>query len=385
MADPDLDVTRLQEQVRELASQIAEQLGPEPLSEITAHLARLAARDEPDALPALERAHAALQQAPGAPVGTVGRGRGDVAAAVQQLSDEVGAHRVALDAVLGALADTLRAGTHRHPELDGELDALHDRFARAERQRAWTATDVEVARRLDVLEQAQQRAEFRPWYSTQRFTDAFRGAPEAIDARYADLADRIASAGGPVLDLGCGAGDLLRLVAARGVDARGVDSDPEAVTLARSHGLAVEQGDALEVLTALDAGSLGGLVLVQVVEHLTATQLLEVIALAADKLRPGGLLVAETLNPASFYVYGHALYLDPTHSTPIHPLYLSFLCQEAGFASVEVQYRSHPPTDEQLPSVDGGDATLVEGVNRTIARLNELLFGPQDYAVLATR
>jgi len=385
VTDPDLDVTRLQEQVRELATQIAEQLGPEPISEITTHLARLVARNEPDALPALDRAHTALQQAPGAPAGTLGHRRGDVAAALQQLSDEVTAHRAALDALLVAVADSLRAGTHRHPELDGELDALHDRFANAERQRAWTPTDLDVAQRLEALEQGQRGSEFQPWYSSQRFTDAFRGAPETIDARYEDLADRIAASGGPVLDLGCGAGDLLRLLAARGVDARGVDSDVESVTLARSRGLAVDHGDALEVLTSLDAGSLGGLVLIQVVEHLSAPQLLEVIALAADKLRPGGLLVAETLNPGSFYVYGHALYLDPTHSTPIHPLYLSFLCQEAGFTSVEVQYRSQPPVDEQLPPVDGGDALLVDGVNRTIARLNELLFGPQDYAVLATR
>jgi 2-polyprenyl-3-methyl-5-hydroxy-6-metoxy-1,4-benzoquinol methylase len=385
VTDPHLP--RVQEQVREevrlLATQIAEQLAPEPLSQITAHLARLAARDEPDALPAVEEAHAALQQAPGAPAGTVGRRRGDVAAALQQLSDEVAAHRVALDAVLAALAGSLRAGTHRHPEIDGELDALHDRFAHAERQRAWTATDIDVARRLEALER--RDTEFRPWYSSQRFTEVFRGAPEAIDARYEDLADRIAAAGGPVLDLGCGAGDLLRLLASRRVEARGVDSDPESVTLARSRGLTVDQGDAIEVLTALDAGSLGALVLVQVAEHLTAPQLVEVIALAADKLRPGGLLVAETINPASFYVYGHALYLDPTHSTPIHPLYLTFLCQEAGFASVEVQYRSEPPVEEQLAPVDGTDTTLVDGVNRTIARLNELLFGPQDYAVLATR
>jgi SAM-dependent methyltransferase len=242
-----------------------------------------------------------------------------------------------------------------------------------------------VARRLDALEQVQRDAELRPWYSTQRFNEAFRGAPDAIDARYADLADRIAATGGPVLDLGCGAGDLLRLLAARGVEARGVDTDAESVAAARAQGLAVEQGDGIEALTSLGAGSLGGLVLVQVAEHLSAQQLVEVVALAADKLRPGGLLVAETVNPASLYVYGHALYLDPTHSTPIHPLYLSFLCQEAGFASVEVEYRSHPPADEQLAPVHGGDTDLVEGVNRTIERLNELLFGPQDYAVLATR
>lgn len=385
MTDPDLDAAHLQERVRELAAQIAAQLGPEPTSEITAHLARLAARNAPDPLPALDRAHAVLRQAPGAPAGAVRRGRGETAAALLQLSEEVAAHRAALDAVLAALADSFRAGTHRHPELDGELDALHDRFAQAERHRAWTATDLDVAHRLEALERSQRASEFRPWYSSQQFAAAFRGAPEAIDARYEDLADRIAASGGPVLDLGCGAGDLLRLLAARGVEARGVDSDVESVTLARSRGLTVEHGDGLEVLASLDAGSLGGLVLIQVVEHLPAQQLLELIALAADKLRPDGLLVAETPNPASFYVYSHALYLDPTHSTPVHPLYLSFLCQEAGFAAVEVQHRSPPPVDEQLRPVEGADAALVDGVNRTIARLNDVLFGPQDYAVLATR
>ncbi len=112
---------------------------------------------------------------------------------------------------------------------------------------------------------------------------------------------------------------------------------------------------------------------------------MELIALAADKLRPGGLLVAETINPASLYVYGHALYLDPTHTTPIHPLYLSFLCQEAGFASVEVQHRSFPPDGREAAGRDRVRRRLVDGVNRTIERLNDLLFGPQDYAVLATR
>jgi 2-polyprenyl-3-methyl-5-hydroxy-6-metoxy-1,4-benzoquinol methylase len=287
--------------------------------------------------------------------------------------------------VLAALGDSLRAGTHRHPDIEGELDALHDRFAHAERGRGWSATDVDVARRLDALERARLDAEFRPWYSSERFNAAFRGAQDAIDARYDDLADRIATTGGPVLDLGCGSGDLLRLLAARGVDARGVDTDAEAVELARSHGLRVEVRDAIGELSSLGAASLGALVLVQVAEHLSAGQLVEVVALAVDKLRPGGLLVVETINPGSLYVYSHALYLDPTHSTPIHPLYLSFLCEEAGFGAVEVQYRSHPPVEEQLPVVEGSDAALVDGVNRTISRLNELLFGPQDYAVLATR
>ena len=92
VTDPDLP--RLQEQVRELATQIADQLAPEPLSQITAHLARLAA-------PRRTRRAARRRAGPrGAPAGAgrsrrrpSGRRRGDVAAALQQLSDEVAAHR----------------------------------------------------------------------------------------------------------------------------------------------------------------------------------------------------------------------------------------------------------------------------------------------------
>ena len=386
MTDPDVDAARLQERVTELAAKIADELDPERSSAITAHLARLAARAAPDPGPALDGAHAALQQAPGAPTDAGSRrGRGATAAALQQLSDEVAAHRAALDVVLAALADSFRTGTHHHPDLEGELDALHDRFATAERNRAWTPTDLDVATRLEALERAQHAQEFRPWFSSERFAAAFRGSQEALDVRYADLADTIAAAGGPVLDLGCGAGDLLALLAARGVECRGVDSDAASVAAAQARGLQVDQGDALEALGATATASLGGIVLIQVVEHLTAQQLVELVALAADKLRPGGLLVAETVNPCSLYVYGHALYLDPTHTTPIHPAYIRFLCDEAGFSSVDVQHRSHPPTDEHLQPVDGGDPALVDGLNRTIARLNELLYGPQDYAVLATR
>lgn len=384
MTDPEAEQARLDSLLQQLTDALATQLGPERESVVSRHLTRLAERDRALHQPAVDQARQALQQTPAAPADP-GRGRGAMAAAIRQLADEVAAHRAALDAVLTALTSTTAAVDDSRAALEGELDALHDRFTEADRRRAWTPTDLDLSSRVADLERAQRLAEFRPWYSTQQFTDAFRGAPEALDARYADLADLIASHGGPVLDLGCGAGDLLRLLTTRGVAATGVDSDPESVSAARALGLDVHEGDALAALSERDAGSLGALVLVQVVEHLPPQQLVELIALAADKLRPGGLLVAETINPASLYVYGHALYLDPTHTTPIHPLYLQFLCREAGFTSVELQLRSNPPDEEKLAPVTGSDPHLVDGVNRTIARLNELLFGPQDYAVLATR
>ena len=390
MSVDDADPIGHQEEVSRLAAEIAARLGAEPQSELTAHLARAVAREASDPGPSIEAALHELRSAPGVPEGAgSSTKRAAVADVVAQLADEVAAHRRALEALVTALADSFRPATHHHPDLEGELDALHDRFAMAERNRAWTPSDLEIIRRLDALEAQQRADDFRPFFSSERFAAAFRGSQEALEERYQDLADAIAAAattaGGPVLDLGCGGGDMLALLADRDVAAHGVDSDAESIARAASRGLSAERGDAVEALRAAGDASLGAVVLIQVVEHLGAQTLVDVVALAAAKLRPGGLLVAETVNPGSLYVYGHALYLDPTHTTPIHPAYLRFVCEEAGFASVDVQLRSHPPTDEALPPVSGSDEPLVTDVNRVIERLNSVLFGPQDYAVLATR
>ena len=50
--------------------------------------------------------------------------------------------------------------------------------------------------------------------------------------------------GSRVLDVGCGEGDLLRLLEARGVDGRGIELSREGVNRCVARGLAVIQGDA---------------------------------------------------------------------------------------------------------------------------------------------
>src|SRR5438445_404478 len=90
----------------------------------------------------------------------------------------------------------------------------------------------------------------------------------------------------PVLDVGCGRGEFLALLREAGVEARGVDADADMVAFARGEGLDVEQGDALAALAALADGSLGGIFLAQVVEHLPPTVLVRLLELAHAKLRP---------------------------------------------------------------------------------------------------
>ncbi len=190
----------------------------------------------------------------------------------------------------------------------------------------------------------------------------------------------------PVLDVGCGRGEFLSLLREAGIEATGVDQDADMVEICRSEGLAVEQDDALAYLERLQDGSLGGVFAAQVVEHLPPAPLVRLLELVCAKLRPGGVLVAETMNPLSLVALKN-YFADLTHAQPLVPETLAMLARQAGFRSTELRFLNAPPDEERLrpvalpadPSFD--DARLALDAN--VARLNEIVFGPQDYALVA--
>jgi len=278
--------------------------------------------------------------------------------------------RAALEALTVAVQELDRV---INVDVAQSLGSLYERQAAQERALAAAGlTDRRV-----------RTAQFQPWYSSERFEEAFRGSREEMQQRYRDLAERLVGAD-PVLDLGCGRGEFLELLVASGVDARGVDLDGELVKTAVERGLNVQEEDALRYLHSLDDKALGGVSLIQVIEHFSAQEVVDFVALAADKLRPGGRVFVETVNPQSLYVFAHALFLDPTHMRPVHPAYLAFLFREAGFATVDIEWRSPPPADDVLePAPEGTPGAPVH--NENVRRLNELLFAPQDYLIVATR
>ncbi|HEY0561060.1 MAG TPA: class I SAM-dependent methyltransferase [Frankiaceae bacterium] len=216
------------------------------------------------------------------------------------------------------------------------------------------------------------------------FERRFRGDPEQVLQTLSDRYAELLSAHAPVLDLGCGRAELIELLTQRGVDARGVDSDPGMVAEAQARGLAVVAGDALGYLRALPEHSLGSIIATHVVEHLELDVLVELLELAVTRLRPGGVFVAETPNPASLIVLGNSYILDPTHVRPLHPSLLAFLCEGAGFRDVRLAFHE-PATDYHLAEVTAPDAPeWVAQLNANVRRLNDVLFGPQEYAVIAT-
>jgi SAM-dependent methyltransferase len=301
-----------------------------------------------------------------------------VARQTQGLAQQVQGFAGSVQATLAALVEAVEIlAKEVNADIPAHFDAIYERQAAQERALALAGTGIAPTVRNGG------EAPFQPWFSADRFDEAFRGSRAEILDRYRDLAKRLVDTT-PVLDLGCGRGEFLELLGELGAEASGIDLDYELVKAASERGLPVEQGDGLQALGQVDDGALGALVMIQVVEHLSPQQVVDLVAMAYDKVRPGGQVLVETVNPQSLYVFAHAFYLDPTHLRLVHPAYLAFLFREAGFASVEIEWRSPPPPGDVLVPAPDGDATP-GGYDENVRRLNQLLFAPQDYLVVATR
>jgi O-antigen chain-terminating methyltransferase len=163
------------------------------------------------------------------------------------------------------------------------------------------------------------------------FEDIFRGSEEFIRRRQRFYVDVIAERQ-PVLDVGCGRGEFLDLLKEAGIEARGVDIDQGMVEHCREKGHNVELADANDHLERQADDSLGAIFAAQVIEHLPYEALVRFFSLADAKLAPGGLFIAETVNPHSIPAL-KAFWVDPTHRNPIFPEVAAALARLAGFAS----------------------------------------------------
>lgn len=215
------------------------------------------------------------------------------------------------------------------------------------------------------------------------FERRFRGDSDAVltilTERYAELLRDHQ----PVLDFGCGRGELVGALSSSGINAEGVDPDAGMVAEARGNGRTVHLGDGIEYLRGLPEHSLGAIISVHVVEHLPLPVLVELLELAASRLRPGGVFVAETPNPMSLIVLGNSYILDPTHVWPLHPSLMTFLAERAGFRAAELAFYA-PAEAYELPAIEPGPdrPDWVDQINDVIERLNAVLFGPQEYAII---
>ena len=264
---------------------------------------------------------------------------------------------------LSERADASTAGREQAQRLVHELEERLERLERRGPATGGAPAPTTVA--------TQPAASAVPDYFA--FESRMRGSVESIRARQRRYLDDLREAGS-VLDIGCGRGELLGLLREAGVEARGIDADADMVAYARGDGLEVVQADLVEYLEGLSADSLGAIFMGQVVEHLPAPTLVHALRLAAAKLRPGGVLIAETINPLSPIALRN-YFADLTHAQPLVPETLELLACQSGFAQTEIRFLNEPA--ERLTEPD--DPVIAANVRR----LNDLLFAPLDYALVA--
>jgi O-antigen chain-terminating methyltransferase len=260
-------------------------------------------------------------------------------------------------------------------ELEIELDDVHEDFNALE---SLTIGSLESG---GVFPSGEATARREAAYAD--FESRFRGGLEEITALLTPyLADVGFLRGGglPLIDIGPGRGEWLKLLRANDIPAQGIDLNARFVEDARNDGLDVVLGDATVLLERREPESVGAVTAFHVVEHLSPEQVERLLAAAIRALVPGGVLIMETPNPSNVRVGANTFWLDATHRKPVPAELLQFLTEANGFVDPDVRF-IHPTPEYETAA----DDLLPEPLKRQHDDLRWALYGPQDYAIVAVK
>jgi O-antigen chain-terminating methyltransferase len=213
------------------------------------------------------------------------------------------------------------------------------------------------------------------------FSQRFRGSDADIENRLlpyvAMVKESLAEPTSPnVVDIGCGSGVWMRLLAKNGIASVGFDLNAIATQKAREQGLDARFADGMAWLAEQAPQSLDVITAFHVIEHLPQARLLAFFAVAHRVLKAGGLLICETPNPENMLVATCNFYLDFSHRNPIPPALAAFMAEYAGFAEVRTQGMNPFPEAHRVPEL---------GAHPLATRFNQFFYGAQDYALLARK
>lgn len=208
----------------------------------------------------------------------------------------------------------------------------------------------------------------------------FRGSRDAVAQRqqdYLPMLPTVITSSSPLIDLGCGRGEWLKVTRDHGIPSLGVDSNTVCIAECKEENLDVVQEDLLTFLTDRPASSVGAYTLFQVLEHLPFPVLVDALREMRRTLVPGGRLIAEVPNAKNLRVSAGTFWIDPTHQRPLFPELLLFLAKEVGFSQTDGHY-----TNDLSPTHDLSG--LPDGAMNALRSVVDAVDGPGDFALIAT-
>jgi O-antigen chain-terminating methyltransferase len=143
--------------------------------------------------------------------------------------------------------------------------------------------------------------------------------------------------------------------------------------------------DAIVYISSLSNESIGGIFAAQLIEHLRTDQIIQLCNDAYKKLKPDSYLILETPNPTSLAIYTNAFYVDPSHNKPVHPKTMEYFLRQAGFKDIQILYTEHSRSKYRLPLLNGENISNLNEFNDGINCITDILFGSQDYAIMAKK
>lgn len=186
-----------------------------------------------------------------------------------------------------------------------------------------------------------------------------------------------------VVDIGCGRGEFLSLMQDNGIPAEGVDIYEPYTEYCNSKGLKATCADGCDFLERTEG--VDGIFVGQVVEHLKPHQIIRLCNTAYERLEDGGCIIMETPNPTSLSIYTNAFYIDPSHIKPVHPLTLQYYLEKAGFKDIGIIYTESSRPPFEIPPLKCAEAENTAEFNEAMKRVSDMIFGSQDYAVVAVK
>jgi O-antigen chain-terminating methyltransferase len=193
-----------------------------------------------------------------------------------------------------------------------------------------------------------------------------------------------------VLDIGCGRGEFLELLKENGTKAKGIDIDKKMIEHCKKKGLDVIFFDAFDYLESIPDNSLEGIFMAHVIEHFKPKKIVKIINLSYKKLKKGSYFIIETVNPKSFASLSN-FNIDLSHVKLLHPSLMEFLLLSAGFKKMEVKFLSPIPEASKLKKINidkkltNSEKKFLEVHNTNIEKLNSIIYGYQDYAIIGKK